>query len=235
MVRGGLSERRKKLLILVASALVVLVAGSIFAWECGVDRISFHVWMEKFHDFIHALAKRNPIFLLLAIGILPSFFVPSSILCILSGVIYGKTVGFIVSFLGLGINLVVTYGLAAFVVKKFVHKIVNYAGYNVPEVPSKDHISFITLIRVIPGIPLAIQSYILGLANVKFKPYFIISWIAEIFWVVGFVLMGGGIGKGHLTLAITGFLALLLLAFATKIFYKKYGKSRNKYVVSRKQ
>lgn len=67
------------------------------------------------------------------------------------------------------------------------------------------------LVRLIPGLPLFMQSYFLCLLNVPFAAYFGWSLFIQLLWAGGFVLAGGALVRGQWGLLAS--VSLLIILF----------------------
>jgi uncharacterized membrane protein YdjX (TVP38/TMEM64 family) len=81
--------------------------------------------------------------------------------------------------------------------------------------------SFTLVFRITPGIPFFLQNYVLGLARVPFRTYFIVSLLAQTAWTFGFVISGGAIFEGNFGLAITGCCLLTVATLITQSVRKR--------------
>lgn len=122
--------------------------------------------------------------------------------------------GALYSVVALGLNQSLAYWLARRWLRKPIESWVRKRGKAVPSIPRADEALWILLIRVTPGLPLVIQNYLLGLAEVRFWLYVVLSLPLQIGYVFAFVSMGQAfkdsqVGRG--LLAFSGLAALLVI------------------------
>jgi len=113
----------------------------------------------------------------------------------------------------IAVNLALTYWLARYALRPFVARLLERYGYRVPKATPKDALSIALLVRLTPGPPYSMQGYMLGIAEVPFRLYMIVSWISILPWSIGAIVLGRGFLDGNFKLAVTG-LGLLVAALA---------------------
>jgi uncharacterized membrane protein YdjX (TVP38/TMEM64 family) len=135
-----------------------------------------------------------------ALAILPAVGFPLSAFFVAAGPIYGPTLGpwHVVAFgtLAMAVNVSLSYWISAHPLHQFATRLAHRAGYRLPEVPSDRAWKLTLLVRIIPGVPFFIQSYLLGIARVSFGAYLAISLLVEFVYFASAVLFG--------TAALTG-------------------------------
>ena len=84
------------------------------------------------------------------------------------------------------------------------------------------------LVRVTPGPPYILQSYLLGLAGIPFVTYFIISWVISSFYACAFVLFGDALmhGRGKMALMAVGL--FVALTVAVQLIRRHYARKQIK-------
>ena len=66
------------------------------------------------------------------------------------------------------------------------------------------------------------QAYILGVAEVPFRLYMIVSWLCMAPWAVGAIVLGQGILNGNFKLVAAGLAVLVAAAIAVQWIRRKY-------------
>lgn len=169
------------------TALVILVL-LILAPTIWVYRKEIIEFLIMARSKAEELGRLNPIYLILAISILPTIGIPVSFLYIIGGFAYGFTLGVVYSVIGVTINTSICYWLSNSYLKEWIIKLLHKKGHKLIQIPPKDYSITILAIRLMPGVPLAAQSYLLGLAGVPFIRYALITLPVEIFWAIFFIL-----------------------------------------------
>lgn len=172
-----------KLFIALFLVVIIILAPLIWVFRKEIFEILIY-----FRTKAEELGRINPIFLILAIAILPTFGIPVSFLYIVGGFAYGLTLGVIYSVIGVMINISLCYWLANSFMKEWIIKLLHKRGHKLIKIPPKDYNIMTLAIRLMPALPLAGQSYVLGLAGVPFIRYALITFPVEIFWATFFIL-----------------------------------------------
>jgi uncharacterized membrane protein YdjX (TVP38/TMEM64 family) len=124
----------------------------------------------------------------------------------------------------IGINIALTHWLARRAVRPLLERLLKRFGYAVPRVTAENELSIALLVRLTPGPPFFLQSYILGLAEVSFRLYMIVSWLCVLPWAVGAVVLGRGLFEGNFTVVATGLGVLIAAVVAVQLIRRKLAK-----------
>ena len=179
------ADARKKLLWKAGVAAALLLAAGLLAAR-GVD--------------LRALAGRGVVFLrsggpwlfFTAMAVLPAVGVPLSTFCVTAAPAFADRMG-MTGVVAAGqarsaVNLTLArYGLARWRLRPWLVRLVTRLGHRVPQVEEGDMGDLIVLVRVTPGIPFAVQNYLLGLADAPPAKFFAISCLAS--WPISAAIM----------------------------------------------
>lgn len=137
---------------------------------------------------------------------------------------FGTPVTVALALLAMTANIVFTYVLARWALRPVLLRLVRQLGYQVPEVAAADATDLIVILRVTPGIPFCVQHYLLGLANVPFGKYLLVSCLIS--WPLGtaFMLFGDALLHGKGKVALVSLSLILALTAALHMVRKHYGK-----------
>lgn len=124
----------------------------------------------------------------------------------------------------IAVNLALTYWLARYALRPALTNLVIRYGYKVPSITPKNALSVALVVRLTPGPPFFLQGYILGLAEVPFKLYMLVSWLCVMPWAVGAIVMGQGILNGNFKVAATGLGLIVVAVVIVQVVRKKYAK-----------
>ncbi len=199
---------------LVILAVVVLVAGVLVLH--GVD---LGAWVMQ---ALTVIRDAGPWAFFAAMAILPAFGAPLMFFALSAGPAFSEQLGIpgvLAAYAAaIGINIALTYWLARFGVRPWVERMVTRMGYRIPQFDEEEQFEVTLLVRVTPGPPFFVQSYLLGLGNVAFFTYLWISWAIAMVYAVGFVVFGSALihGKGGaavmgVSLVIAGVLVVHLV------------------------
>lgn len=202
--------------------LLILIFVSLF-FNCS-SLIS--ICPSKVTLWIDQLSQIHPFFIILLITILPLFGFPISPLYIASGVIYGILLGLLLSFIGSALNIAIGYWIAKSLFRKPFLRLMSKKKYGDLTIGKNDQNGVIFLVRILPGIPIWAQNYLLGLLKVSFKNYFLISLPIQMIWCILFVITSGAIYQNNISLAIIMALSFFTTYIIIKKFRKKFKKKK---------
>jgi uncharacterized membrane protein YdjX (TVP38/TMEM64 family) len=155
-----------------------------------------------------------------AMALLPAVSVPLSLFTLTAGELFGPLMtlpGVIVaSFVAIGINMVITYWLARYALRPILAKLMARYGYTIPKATKANALSVTLALRLTPGPPFFIQSYLLGMAEIPFRLYLVTSLLCQIPWGVGSIVLGKGIFNGNFKLVMYGVAVLVLAGIAVQ-------------------
>ncbi len=209
-------EKRKLPLTALAIAGAVGLIGlavliKLIGWQTTMDEVR-RMWVLMFDT----LAAAGPVVFFAAMAVLPVAGVPMSPFALAAAPLFGARLGTPV-ILGLGLaaitfNLTMTYWLARRWLRPLLSRLLIRLGYKMPQVESGDATDLIVLLRVTPGPPFFVQNYLLGLAEVPFGRYLVISCAVQWSFNVAFMLFGDALsqGRGKMAMISIGLLAALV-------------------------
>jgi uncharacterized membrane protein YdjX (TVP38/TMEM64 family) len=198
---------RARLIVL----LLIVAVGAVLVFCWGDIRMQLGRGLEL-------VRTAGPGCFFTAMALLPALPVPIIPFLLTAGPAFSEQLGLLgviaFSLLAMTINFTFTYWLARRGIRPLVQALMIKFGYRLPEVKEGDSTDLAIIVRVTPGIPFFVQNYLLGLANVPFGRYFLISCLFNWGTSTAFVLFGDALlrGRGKMVL-----LAFSLLAAATAI------------------
>jgi uncharacterized membrane protein YdjX (TVP38/TMEM64 family) len=142
-----------------------------------VNLREFYTTRESFSRFLISLGSYSPIFfvLLQALQVVISP-IPGELTGIVGGYIYGATLGFILSTLGLALGSLAAFELARILGRPFVEKFVNQNLLKKFEFLTTDTgATHCFLLFLIPGFPKDVLCYLLGLSRMKLTTFLVLS------------------------------------------------------------
>ena len=213
---------RALLLKLAAAGAVVLVGAVLVAR--GLDLKGLLA------QGLGLIRQAGPTTFFLAMALLPAVGAPVSAFTLSAGPVFGPALG-LGWVLGLALaaitfNMTVSYWLARRAFRPLVEKICGRLGYRLPRAAPGDELDLIVLLRVTPGVPFPAQNYLLGLADVPFGKYLLVSCAIQWPMNAAFILFGDALlhGRGKVALVVLG--VILALAAGSQLVRKHYGKKR---------
>lgn len=224
------TEKKKLPLVqlaVVGAVLAVIGAGVVYAvgWKTVLEAV-----LQLKTTVLTRVAAAGPVVFFGAMAVLPSVGVPNSPFALAAGPVFGERLGLpLVSLLGLGaitLNLTLTYWLARRWLRPVCGRMLERFGYRLPAVETGDVTDLIVLIRVTPVLPFFVQNYLLGLADVPFVRYLMVSIAIQGSLNVAFILFGDALNQGRGGMVITTILLIAMLAVGTHLLRKHYGKKK---------
>lgn len=217
-----------------------IFAAALFAWAFFFWQREIEVFLADvgvyFRDNLRLLEGVPLIVYSLVIFVLPIFFLPVTPIFILASA-RAETEPMIVillyCWLGVTANIAVSY----FISRKFgdfLRVKLEARGVKIPRLPPYEQYEFVFLMRMIPGNPLAVQNYALGLAGIPFVKYVVVSLPIQYVQIFGYVYLGEGFftgGFSNMAIAVSFF---VILAIVARMLDKRYGhKLRGKNGISK--
>lgn len=214
-------EKKKLPVVKLAVVAIGLLVGAVLVLR-GVD---LGTLKERGFALIREL---GPVVFFLAMAILPALGAPMLAFSIPAGEAFAPRLGLgmviAVALVALAVNLALTYWLARYALRPALTGLVKRYGYSVPRATAENALTVTLLVRLTPGPPLFIQGYLLGLAEVPFGLYMLVSWPIQAAWGVGAIVLGQGILNGNFKLAAAGLAVIVVVVAALQWLRKKYSK-----------
>ena len=211
-LRRLMADRRLQLLAFVG--LFLGMATILWAWRSGIRPDDLKEWWQALEIFL----GERPIWLFVALVILPGLPVPSSALLFLAGVVWrdrpGAACG--LALIAMAMNLSWTYWLAAGMGRGLVVKLAKIFGVEIPEPAAAGQLRTLLVLKLTPGIPLFLQNYLCGFLRIPFRLYLPVAMLCNGLIAVGIVLSGVGLGDGKIVPALTGVGLIVLGVVATQ-------------------
>ncbi|ABB14755.1 TVP38/TMEM64 family protein [Carboxydothermus hydrogenoformans] len=150
--------------------------------------------------------------------------VPLFILVAANGFIFGVLGGIIISLSGSVLGATIAFLAARFLGRNFLSRFLKPEYLDkVHSFSCKDGPKVVFFARLIPVLPSSIVSYLAGLSNMRFTPYFLATTLGKLPEIVVYSLLGHGFG--HLdNLPAQLFLAILITLIAY-FFYRWHKKT----------
>jgi uncharacterized membrane protein YdjX (TVP38/TMEM64 family) len=181
----------------------------------------------------HGLAlirDTGPVVFFTAMAVLPAVGAPLSFFSITAGSVFGPQLGLplviVLSLAAIVANMALSYLLARRAFRPVLEYLVQRLGYRLPQVDSGDVTDLIILLRVTPGVPFPVQNYLLGLAQVPFGRYLLVSSLIQLPINGAVIFFGEALLHGKGKVALVSLLLLFALLTATHLVRKHYGAKK---------
>ena len=194
-------------------------------------------WWLKIHDFnvrasidegVNLLRNAGPLAFFTAMALLPAIGAPISAFTLTAGTAFAARLGLggvlAAAGLAIAVNLALTYWLARYALRPWLEQMISRTKYRIPAVAPDEHAEIALLVRITPGPPFFLQSYLLGLAGVRFTTYLWISWVITFVYSTGFIVFGDAILHGKGKVAFIGLSIIVAVSLGVHLLRKHYGK-----------
>lgn len=188
---------------------------------------------EQFDQIIQFLRDIQPSTLMLVlfplIAILPLFGFPVSALMVPVGLTlaqaYGKVWALAYAMSAIAVNDTLAYWLARGFLRGPILRYLHKKNIKVPVVPKDQEVRVIALLRIAPGSPMFVQSYLLGLAKVNYVPYILLSVPLQAIHVGLFIFMGEAVFEGKVGAIVTGVFLFIALGIIFRMVHTKHKRT----------
>jgi uncharacterized membrane protein YdjX (TVP38/TMEM64 family) len=92
-----------------------------------------------------------------------------------------------------------------------IERLLKKTRFAIPAVAATDHVRLTLFLRLMPGPPFFLQSYILGLIEVPFATYFLISWGTQVIIATGFIVLGSAFYSSSMGRAVIAVVIVVLV------------------------
>lgn len=191
---------------LAAGLAVLIVVLAVVAVQTGL--------LDAIDAVILALREAGPLVFFGAMALLPAAGFPMIAFTLAAGPVFGPVLGtgWVIgwSMLAVVINLLLTYWLANRAVRPLVSRLLNHFDFHLPDDTTGGAWQITLIVRLTPGPPFWVQSYLLGTLRVPLMPYLVVSTLIMTGYIVALVSGGEAIveGNGRLGLIAVGVLVL---------------------------
>lgn len=202
---------RGKKHLLLAALLAAVVAGLVLLALNPDVR-------EAVAAVLRGVRNAGPVAFFVAMALLPAVGFPMLAFTLAAGPVFGPNLGagwvILWSMTAVVANLLLSYWLASRALRPLVSRLLAWLDFRLPESPAAGGWQLTLIVRLAPGPPYWVQSYLLGLLRVPLLPYLVVSTVVMAGFIVALVLGGDALasGQGHLAFVAAG---LLVVTVAT--------------------
>ncbi|MCI8631357.1 MAG: TVP38/TMEM64 family protein [Firmicutes bacterium] len=209
-------ERLKKLIIWLKFGLliVIVVVVPLVVYFNYRELIDDFGSLEKINMFL-SRHKVESIFVYLGLQVaqIVICILPGQVLQVAGGYVFHFGLGFLLTMIGAAIGTVLTFYIARVLGKDAMYLIFGEEKLNkyIDKLNSKRALLFILVMYLIPGIPKDLFAYAIGVSNMRFMPFLIVSLIGRAPAMMGSVIMGAMLETGSYTGVIILFAIAVIL------------------------
>lgn len=204
---------------------VMLAAIFVILRMVGVDFSS--ISEEKFKNWVETLGFWGPIAYIVIYIIRPLILFPAAVLSATAGIIWGASLGFLILLIAANLSATIEFFLARYAARGLVEKHLGGRAEKMDKKIKKHGFLTVLLIRLIPNVAWDIQNLSLGLTRVKFRDYFLATFLGIMPGSFALVFFGSSFIKVIYNPKNFWILGVAILIFAGVILLKK--KLRKKH------
>ncbi len=184
--------RKKPLLLTLGLAVVAAAVGAVLFSSTLIELVDAVVF---------GLREAGPVVFFLAMALLPAAGFPLLAFTLAAGPVFGPTLGtgWVIawSLTAVVANLLLTYWLANRALRPFVGWLLRHFGITVPGNTTEGAWQITLIVRLTPGPPFWVQSYLLGLIRVPLAPYLVVSTSIMAGYIIALVSGGAAMAEGN--------------------------------------
>lgn len=181
-----MSAFKGRLVRIILCGAILAIGLGLLAWKVDVGVLVARC--------IGVLREAGPGAFFTAMAVLPVFGFPLSPFTFAAGPVFGPTMGagpvVLCAILATVVNVALSYWVAARALRPLMERLMTWLGYELPQMPAGTAWEAALLVRIVPGTPFFLQSYLLGLARVPFGIYMVVSSLVPAAYIVGTILAG---------------------------------------------
>ena len=144
---------------------------------------------ERVSAFVRSFGGWAPFVYLAAYG-QPIIPLPASLMTIVGGVAFGRSLGFVMALCGATLRAASQFLVARLLGREVVAKLLKGKVAALDQKIGDNGLKAVLLIRLIPNFPFDVQNYGLGFSRVRFWPYLIASFFGMLPGCFAFVYLG---------------------------------------------
>ncbi|MCX6936980.1 MAG: hypothetical protein NTU80_03655 [Verrucomicrobia bacterium] len=211
------------MIVLVLSGLVV---AALVTWALSQPPGTWVYIRELVERAVSEIRQLGAGWFFSAYAVLPAFGFPVSVFALSAGPVFGPVLGLplVLSLAGLcmAVNMSVSYVLARRFLRPWITRLLKYLGYSIPVVAVDKQRMFSLLVRITPGPPYVLQSFLLGLIEVPYRTYMLISWPIATAMAALVILFGDAVAQGRGRVALLALLGVGVFAILIRWMRKRF-------------
>lgn len=205
--------------------IIILLAGAIFLRYSGIENL------QELEMIIQNSGTLAPLIYIALFSILPTFFMPVTILAMAAGYVFGILPAGIYTFIAAFINSTLTYFLGKYVAYDFINDLANekYPDvYNKLKEKSngKEGFIFMLIVRLLPFVPYTLLNYMSGAVGFSYPVFISSSMLGILPGIFIYTNIGTNLAElGSKNFYISILIFVIFVSITTIIAKKYYGKN----------
>lgn len=211
--------KNKKLISII---IIIFIAALVFISR---GKIHHFMNMHSLIKYVKNYGKYALVCFLIIFSLKPIMIViPSAMMSVASGILFGPIKGFIVNMIGFFISGTLAFMLSRFLGKEFVDKVLRGKALSLNQNMEKKGFKILFLLRLPPVLPYDPLSYACGLTKINYKAFI----LASLLGVVPETLCYSYMGENILNPLSPKFIVpLVVIIIATLLSGFAFNKSKN--------
>jgi uncharacterized membrane protein YdjX (TVP38/TMEM64 family) len=185
-------QDRKKIRVLAAIAVTTLIVLAVLLLP--IPRIT-----STIQQIIVSLRDAGPAPFFLAMALLPALGFPLAAFSVAAGPVFGPTLGVgtvvLCAIAATSANVALSYWIAARALRPLIEHVLRWLGYSLPQIRRRHAWPIVLLVRVVPGPPFFLQSYLLAFAKAPFGTYMAISTLVPACYLTATIILGDALSR----------------------------------------
>jgi uncharacterized membrane protein YdjX (TVP38/TMEM64 family) len=201
----------------VAIALVCIIATIVGIYLLGgINQQELQLWLQK-------MGVWAPILYILIYSIATICILPSTPLNLSGGVIFGSVWGTVWTSIAAILAAVLSFAFSRSIGRNFVEKKLAGKWQSIDREMHHGGFFYMFAIRLLPLIPYGMVNFAAGLTSIKFRDYFLGTFLGTVPGILPFVMMGAGLTalKQGDVLPLLVALALIGMLVGTATWYRR--------------
>jgi uncharacterized membrane protein YdjX (TVP38/TMEM64 family) len=163
-----------------------------------------------------------PALFILLYTFLPMVGFPISVFLILLGVKFGIATGLLIMFAVLPLHLLAAYGVVHTWLRELLLRLLKKRDLELPRIPRQHSAGFSFLFMVVPGLSYSLKNYILPLAGVPPRHFFLSGFLAQGLMGIPFVV-AGNVAADKSAYLLAGIILLLAVGYGLLYWLRRQG------------
>lgn len=205
--------------------IIILLAGAIFLRYSGIENL------QELEMIIQNSGSLAPLIYIALFSILPTFFMPVTILAMAAGYVFGILPAGIYTFIAAFINSTLTYFLGKYVAYDFINDLANEKYPDVykklkEKSNGKEGFIFMLIVRLLPFVPYTLLNYMSGAVGFSYPVFISSSMLGILPGIFIYTNIGTNLAElGSKNFYISILIFVIFVSITTIIAKKYYGKN----------
>lgn len=179
-------KQKKTAMLLVGSAGGLLVVALLLRPAVNIS--------ETIQQIVDFFREAGPAAFFVAMALLPAMGFPLAAFTLVAGPIFGPTMGVgavvVCTIAATSANVALSYWIGSRALRPSIKRALRWFGYSLPEIHPERAWPIVLVVRIVPGPPFFLQSYLLAVANAPFGIYMVASTLVPACYLSATIILG---------------------------------------------